>query len=141
MSTTDITRLTSLRIQPQLNNGVLQDQNIKGMYAPNYTTAQINTLVATTGDATFGHDALVVYDTDLNVYKGVKNGVVNTFNTSPATATGVGLVTGSPLILPTGPAAAVEVAANEVEAFTYLNTTADTIRSYVNGAWVTVTVA
>jgi hypothetical protein len=137
MTKSDITRFTSLRCQPQEVNGVIPDQYLKGMYVPSLTTTQINTLVDSDGD----HTALIAYDKPLNVYKGLINGVINTFNTSPATATGVGLTSGSPSILPSGTAVAVEVVANEVNGFMYYNTTATNIRAFVNDAWVTVTTA
>ena len=65
---------------------------------------------------------------------------VNVFlNASPAT--GVGLITGCPLILPSGTAVAVEVAANQFPGFIYYNTTANTIKYRDNAAWKTITAA
>ena len=65
---------------------------------------------------------------------------VNVFlNASPAT--GVGLITGCPLILPSGTAVAVEVAANQFPGFIYYNTTANTIKYRDNAGWKTITAA
>ena len=65
---------------------------------------------------------------------------VNVF-LNASTATGVGLITGCPLILPSGTAVAVEVAANQVPGFIYYNTTANTIKYRDNAAWKTITAA
>lgn len=54
-------------------------------------------------------------------------------------ASGVGLTNGAPFVFPSGQAASVEVAANQVNGFAYYNTTARNLRIYDNGAWVTVT--
>ncbi len=84
----------------------------------------------------------VFYDTTLNTAKLRINGVWNNINTSVATTSGVGLVAGStPFIFPAGPRGAVEVAANQVNGFSYTDTAnANVLRSYVGGAWATVTV-
>ena len=56
------------------------------------------------------------------------------------TATGVGLTNGAPLVYPTGPKVAVEVQANQINGFTYFDSTAIAIRTYKNG-WQTITSA
>jgi hypothetical protein len=63
---------------------------------------------------------------------------VNVF-LNATTATGVGLVTGCPLILPSGTSASVEAAPNQVPGFIYYNTTANTIKYRNNAAWATIT--
>ena len=63
---------------------------------------------------------------------------VNVF-LNATTATGVGLVTGCPLILPSGTSALVEAAPNQVPGFIYYNTTANTIKYRNNAAWATIT--
>ena len=69
-------------------------------------------------------------------------GYINTqwmtlFSVGTGTA-GVGLTNGAPLIYPTGPRAAVEVAANQINGFTYFDSTNTVIRTY-KGAWQTIT--
>ena len=56
------------------------------------------------------------------------------------TATGVGLTNGAPLVYPSGPRDAVEVAANQVNGFTYFDVTNTVLRTYKN-AWETITSA
>jgi hypothetical protein len=51
------------------------------------------------------------------------------------TATGVGLTNGTPFVYPSGPRGNVEVADNEINGFTYYNTTDNSLRSRINGAW------
>ena len=106
-----------------------------GFYAPQLTTVQRDAIPA----ATLVNGA-VVYNTTTNTFQNYTNGVWNNLNSSVATA-GVGLVAGSsPVILPSGASAAVEVAANEIAGFIYYNTTLNTFKARTNAAWVTVTV-
>jgi hypothetical protein len=56
------------------------------------------------------------------------------------TATGAGLTNGTPFVYPSGTRAAVEVAANQVNGFTYYDTTNNVLRTYKN-AWQTITSA
>jgi hypothetical protein len=57
------------------------------------------------------------------------------------TASGVGLTNGTPFVFPSGPSASVEVAANQVNGFTYYDTTSNTLRTRINATWRTVTTA
>lgn len=57
------------------------------------------------------------------------------------TATGVGLTNGTPFVYPSGTATSVEVPANEVNGFTYYDTTSNTLKTRINGTWKTVTTA
>lgn len=57
------------------------------------------------------------------------------------TATGVGLTNGTPFVYPSGAANSVEFIANEVNGFTYYDTTSNTLKTRINGAWKTVTTA
>ena len=71
-------------------------------------------------------------------------GYINTqwmtlFSVGTGTA-GVGLTNGAPLIYPTGPRLNVEVAANQINGFTYFDSTNTVIRTY-KGAWQTITSA
>lgn len=107
-----------------------------GFYAPQLTAAQRDAIPA----ATLVNGA-VIYNTTTNTFQNYTNGVWNNLNSSVATA-GVGLVAGSsPVILPSGADAQVEVGANEINGFIYNGTTSNTTRLRQNGAWVTVTIA
>ena len=55
------------------------------------------------------------------------------------TATGVGLTSGLPFVFPVGKKADVEKEANQVNGFTYYDTTSNTLKTRINGAWRTVT--
>jgi hypothetical protein len=57
-------------------------------------------------------------------------------NSSSVAGMGIGLVSGSPLIIPTGTAVAVEVLENEVPGFLYYNTTSNVLVFRTNAAWV-----
>jgi len=107
-----------------------------GFYAPQLTTAQRDVIPA----ATLGNGA-IIYNTTTNTFQNYTNGAWNNVNSSVATA-GVGLVAGSsPVILPSGVNAQVEVPANQINGFIYYGTTSNTTRLRQNGAWVTVTTA
>lgn len=137
MAIKTITTLTGLNIQPETINGNIPNSLLHGFYIPSLTTTQITTLLTKSEMRNGG----MVYDNVLNVFRVYKNGVLNTLSTSIGTATGVGLTSGSPVTLPSGTAVAVEVAANQVNGFIYNDTTSNTIKARVNGAWVTVTTA
>lgn len=125
-----ITRVPNLAITPVSTN------KNNGLYAPQLTTAQIAAIPA----ATLVNGA-IVYNTDLGTLQSYVDGVWNNLNSSLTTATGVGLVAGTPFILPSGTSAAVEVGGNQVAGFMYYNTTGNTVRLRTNAAWVTVQVA
>jgi hypothetical protein len=55
------------------------------------------------------------------------------------TATGAGLTNGTPFVFPSGPSTSVEVAVNQVNGFTYYDTTSNTLKTRFNGGWRTVT--
>lgn len=106
-----------------------------GFYAPQLTTVQRDAIPA----ATLGNGA-IIYNTTTNTFQNYTNGVWNNVNSSLATA-GVGLVAGSsPVILPSGTRAAVEVAANQIAGFTYYDTTNNVTRTRSNANWQTITV-
>ncbi len=135
MAITDITNLTGLNIQPETDlNGNIPFSALHAVYIPSLTTAQITTLLTKAET----RNGLVVYDNTLNVYKVRQNGVINILGSSISAVTGAGLVTGSPLIVPSGADAAVEVVGNQVNGFIYYGATSTTIRARVNGAWVSI---
>ena len=107
-----------------------------GFYAPQLTTVQRDAIPA----ATIVNGA-IIYNTTTNTFQNYTNGVWNNLNSSVATA-GVGLVAGSsPVILPSGARAAVELVENEIAGFTYYDTTNNVTRTRDNAAWLTITVA
>jgi len=128
-----ITRVPNLAITPVSTN------KNNGLYAPRLTTAQINAIPA----ATLVNGA-IIYNTTSNTYQiyQVINGASAWGNLGATTsgATGIGLTTGTPFTLPSGPIAAVEVVANQVNGFMYYDATNNRLRVWVNNAWNTVTI-
>lgn len=125
-----ITRVPNLAITPVSTN------KNNGLYAPQLTQTQINAIPA----ATLANGA-IVYNTALGTLQSYVDGVWNNLNSSLATASGVGLVAGTPFILPSGTRVAVEVPANQINGFMYYDTTNTVARAYIAGGWVTVTTA
>lgn len=108
-----------------------------GFYAPQLTTVQRDAIPA--GTLT---NSAIIYNTTLNIFQsyqtiGVASVWVNLSATTSA-ATGVGLVNGTALTLPSGTQAQVEVAENEIAGFIYYRTDGDTIRIRVGAAWLTI---
>jgi len=111
-----------------------------GFYAPQLTTAQRDAIPA--GTLT---NSAIIYNTTLNVFQsyqtiGAASVWVNLSATTSA-ATGIGLVNGTALTLPSGTQVQVEVAGNEIDGFIYYRTDGDTIRIRVGGAWLTIAAA
>jgi hypothetical protein len=78
----------------------------------------------------------------LQIFNLVNNsGVWQNILSVNTTATGAGLTNGTPFVFPSGPSASVEVAANQVNGFTYYDTTSNTLKTRINGTWRTVTTA
>jgi hypothetical protein len=125
-----ITSLSSLKIKPSDSNAN------NGFYLPPLTAAKIAAIPA----ATLVNGALI-YNATTNVVQAYVNGAWVNLNFALATIGG-GLTAGSPLVLPSGASAVVEaVVANQVNGFMYYNTTANTIKTWINNAFVTVTTA
>lgn len=130
----------------RINGGVQVAANTtnknNGFYAPQLTTVQRDAIPARTLT-----NGAIIYNTTLGIYQfyQVINAVSTWANLSVSTsaATGVGLITGSPITIPTGVQAAVEVAGNQVDGFIYFSpaggANANVFRVYGNGAWKTVT--
>lgn len=131
MPKANIPRLTGLSIQPDPS----LPNHPHGLYAPALPTATIAKLIPETTPGGELRNGAIIYDTTTNTYKGYQsvngaNTFVN-FNTGAVTAaTGIGLILGSPLVLPQGTRLAVEVPANAIVGFTYYDTTGQVIRHY-----------
>ena len=123
MSRTAITRINGgLEI---VSNPSTTSNN--GFYAPQLSTAQRDAITASNG--------AIIYNTTTLLFQVHKNGAWNTL-TSSSIDVGTGLVAGSsPVIIPSGPKAAVEVAANNINGFIYYDTTNTVLTARVNGAW------
>jgi hypothetical protein len=124
----DITTLTGLMIEP------LDPTQIQGFYVPSLTAAQIAMI-----NPNELRSGVIIFNNTTGTYQiyNAQNTWLN-INASPVTATGIGLTSGVPFIYPSGTAAAVEVAANQVNGFVYYNTTNNTLRGYINGAWAAI---
>jgi hypothetical protein len=85
-------------------------------------------------------NGFIYNDTTNNDVRGYINTQWMTLFSVGTGAAGVGLTNGAPLIYPTGPRANVEVAANQINGFTYFDSTNTVIRTY-KGAWQTITSA
>jgi len=86
-------------------------------------------------------NGFIYYDTTTKQARGRINDQWMTLFTVATTATGAGLTNGAPFVFPSGQASSVEVAANQVNGFTYYDTTSNTLKTRINGAWRTVTTA
>ena len=85
-------------------------------------------------------NGFIYKDTTNNQVRGYINTQWMTLFTVATTATGVGLTNGAPFVYPSGPRGNVEVAANQVNGFTYFDVTNNLLRTYKN-AWQTITSA
>lgn len=85
-------------------------------------------------------NGFIYNDTTNNDVRGYINTQWMTLFSVGTGAAGIGLTNGAPLIYPTGPRLNVEVAANQINGFTYFDSTNTVIRTY-KGAWQTITSA
>lgn len=85
-------------------------------------------------------NGFIYNDTTNNQVRGYINTQWMTLFTVATTATGVGLTNGAPFVYPSGPRDDVEVAANQVNGFTYFDVTNTVLRTYKD-AWETITSA
>ena len=81
-----------------------------------------------------------IFNITLGVPQVFRNGGWETEFSVNTTATGVGFTNGAPFVYPSGPRDAVEVAANQVNGFTYFDVTNTVLRTYKD-AWETITSA
>lgn len=130
MPKSQISRQSAVAFDPSPTN------KNNGVWLPQLTTPMRTAIPANTV-RTGG----IIYNSTTNTFQGYQPvlGVGTWLNfamTAATTATGVGLTTGVPLILPSGPRAAVEVAANQAVGFCYLDTTNNVIRTRSTAAWV-----
>ena len=101
-----------------------------GFYAPQLTTAQRDAITAS--------DGAIIYNTDTLLFQVRQNAAWNTL-TSSSTAIGEGLVAGSsPVLIPSGAKAAVEVVANNVAGFMYYDTTNQVLTARIGAAWLVI---
>ena len=85
-------------------------------------------------------NGFIYNDTTNNDVRGYINTQWMTLFSVGTGGAGIGLTNGAPLIYPTGPRSNVEVAANQINGFTYFDSTNTVIRTYKN-AWLTITSA
>ena len=81
-----------------------------------------------------------IFNITLGTPQVFRNGEWETEFSVNTTATGAGLTNGTPFVYPSGTRVAVEVAANQINGFTYYDTTNNLLRTYKN-AWQTITSA
>jgi len=85
-------------------------------------------------------NGFIYYDITNKQVRGYINAQWMTLFSVATTATGAGLTTGAPFVFPSGLRGNVEVAANQVNGFTYFDATNSVLRTYKN-AWQTITSA
>jgi hypothetical protein len=101
-----------------------------GFYAPKLSTVRRDAITASEG--------AIIYNTDTLLYQVYQSGAWYAL-TSSSTDIGAGLVAGSsPVFIPSGTKAAVEVAANEVDGFVYYDTTNDVLTARIGAAWLVI---
>jgi len=126
MSRTAITRINGgLEI---VSNPSTTSNN--GFYAPQLSTAQRDAITAS--------DGAIIYNTTTLLFEIHQNEEWSTLTSAPVDV-GEGLDAGSPpVVIPSGPKAAVEVAANELDGFMYYDTTNDVLTARVGAAWLVI---
>ena len=144
----NITALSGLTITSDQTTGT---NNPNATFAfPNVTTTQRDLLQNVTPYVVNGitykiKPGTVIFNITtgfLQIFDFVNNaGVWQNILSVNTTATGAGLTNGTPFVYPSGPANIENVAANQVNGFTYYDTTSNTLKTRINGAWRTVTTA
>jgi len=140
----NITALSGLTITSDQNTGT---NNPNATFAfPNITTTQRDKLENVTpyvvNNATYKvKPGTVIFNItigSLQIFDFANNvGIWQNVLSITTTATGVGLNNGSPFVFPSGARNAVEVAANQLNGFTYFDVTNAVLRTYKN-AWQTI---
>lgn len=139
----NITALSGLTITSDQNSGT---NNPNATFAfPNVTTTQRDLLQNVTPYVVNGVTVKIkpgtrIFNITLGVPQVFRNGGWETEFSVNTAATGVGLTNGAPFVYPSGPRNEVEVAANQVNGFTYFDVTNTVLRTYKN-AWQTITSA
>ena len=143
----NITALSGLTITSDQTTGT---NNPNATFAfPNVTTAQRDLLQNVTpyivNNVTYkvkpGTTIFNITTGFLQTFNFVNNaGIWQNVSSINTTVTGVGLTNGAPFVYPSGPRGSVEVAANQVNGFTYFDVTNTVLRTYKNG-WQTITSA
>lgn len=124
MADTPITKLSALDITPDPNNPN------NGFYVPELTTEQRDAIPSDTL-----RNGLIIYNSHLNMFQVRMNAEWYHLNVSVPAPNGIAGVNGSPLILPTGERADVEVAENEITGFIYFDTTNEVVRIRTATEW------
>lgn len=143
----NITALSGLTITSDQSTGT---NNPNATFAfPSVTTAQrdllqnvtpyvVNNITYKVKPGTVIFNITTVF---LQVFDFVNNaGIWQNVLSINTTASGVGLTDGSPFVYPSGPRGDVEVAANQVNGFTYFDVTNTVLRTYKD-TWETITSA
>jgi len=139
----NITNLSGLTITSDQTTG---SNNHGATFAvSNVTTAQRDLLQNVTPYVVNGVTVKIkpgtrIFNITLGVPQVFRNGGWEAEFSVNTAATGVGLTNGAPFVYPSGPRDAVEVAANQVNGFTYFDVTNTVLRTYKN-AWQTITSA
>jgi len=139
----NITNLSGLTITSDRTNGT--DDPYATFAVSNVTTAQRDLLKNVTPYVVNGNTVKVkpgtrIFNITLGTPQVFRNGEWETEFSVNTTATGAGLTNGTPFVYPSGTRVAVEVAANQINGFTYYDTTNNLLRTYKN-AWQTITSA
>jgi hypothetical protein len=133
-----MTRLSSLIIDPTLS----PNDPYQGLWIPALTQAQVNAIPTTLTNPLLANEqaAPVIYNSGTGTYQVINRNVWENLVSSTTLVTGVGLVTGSPFVLPHGARAAVEVNTNPnlQNGFMYYDVTNNVIRACMNLNWVTI---
>ena len=137
MADFNMTRLSSLIIDPTLNT----DPTTQGCWIPSIPTANLASISANLIAGIPTVAAPILYNPTTVTYQiyNTRSAAWESLVTFGGAATGVGLISGSPLMLPTGASAAVELPANQINGFIYMDSgNANRIRVYNNNAWHTI---
>ncbi len=139
----NITNLSGLTITSDQSTGTT---NPNATFAvASLTQTQINLLQNVTPYTVGGNtnvrvkNGTMVFNITLGLFQLFRNAQWENISTNIRAATGVGL-TSAPFSIPSGPRASVEVPSNQINGFTYFDSTNTIIRTYKN-AWQTITSA
>ena len=142
----DLSNITALSGLTITSDQTLGTNNPNATFAvSSVTSAQRDRLENVTPYAVRGASVKVkpgtrIFNITLGVPQVFRNGGWEIEFSVNTAATGVGLTNGAPFVYPSGPRNEVEVAANQVNGFTYFDVTNTVLRTYKD-AWETITSA